>query len=280
MSVKWGNTISTSFKVTNGVKQGGVLSPLLFNLYTDDLSSELIKCNIGCHLGGKILNHIAYADDLCLLSISSNGMQKLLDICENYAYDHDIIYNSKKTVSMFFKPKLFKNTCNPLLQLCNNDLVFVEKCKYLGVHVETETCKADVKRQLCKFYANANMLLRKFHFCSDNVKVQLFKSYCTTLYCSQFWYNCSKTFMKKLSVGYNNSFRRLMKLDKYCSASGMFVYYGVPSFGELQRKLIVNFIDRIQSSSNSIIMNVVLSSIPLYSSIWNHWYSSLHCSTL
>ena len=54
-----------------------------------------------------------------------------------------------------------------------------------------------MKRQLGKFYANANMLIRKFSFCSDDVNVFLFKSYCTNLYCTQFWYDSSETLMKK-----------------------------------------------------------------------------------
>ena len=69
MSVKWGNAIYTIFTVTNGVKQGGILSPLLFNIYIDDLSLTSSKSNIGCRLGGRLVNHIAYADDLCILSI-------------------------------------------------------------------------------------------------------------------------------------------------------------------------------------------------------------------
>jgi len=103
-----------------------------------------------------------------------------------------------------------------------------------------------MKRQLCKFCANANMLIRKFSFGSDDVKVFLFKSYCTNLYCIQFRYDSSETLMKKLCVGYNNnSLRRLMKLDKHCSASEMFVHYGIPAFGELQRKHTTNFIRRL-----------------------------------
>ena len=187
---------------------------------------------------------------------------------QKYGSNHDIIYNSKK----------LKDLKSPPLYLCNNQLDYVNNCRYLGVKIETYSCKSDMKRQLCKFYANANMLIRKFSFCFDDVKVFLFKSYCTNLYCTQFWYDSSETLMKKLCVGYNNSLRRLMKLDKHCSASEMFVHYGIPAFGELQRKHITNFIHRLQSSSNSIIMSVVLSSVPLSSLIWGYWFNTLHTS--
>ena len=41
MNIRWGNTVSSSFHVTNGVKQGGIISPVLFNVYMDDLSTSL-----------------------------------------------------------------------------------------------------------------------------------------------------------------------------------------------------------------------------------------------
>ena len=66
MFVRWGNTCSTSFCVTNGVKQGGIISPMLFNLYMDDLSLKL------------------------------NGMQHLLNICKEYAFTHKLLYNGSK----------------------------------------------------------------------------------------------------------------------------------------------------------------------------------------
>ena len=62
-----GNTISSSFKVGNGVKQGGILSPVLFNIYMDKLSIALNDTAIGGKIGGQLLNHLCYADDMCLI---------------------------------------------------------------------------------------------------------------------------------------------------------------------------------------------------------------------
>ena len=58
--LRWSNTLSPSFKVSNGVKQGGVLSPRLFSVYIDDLSKALSKANIGCHFEGIKLNCAKY----------------------------------------------------------------------------------------------------------------------------------------------------------------------------------------------------------------------------
>ena len=71
MTVRWGVCISDSFKVTNGVHQGGILSPQLFNIYIDGLSDILNKSFVGGFIGGNRISHMLYADDLCIVSLSS-----------------------------------------------------------------------------------------------------------------------------------------------------------------------------------------------------------------
>ena len=71
MTVRWGFCISNSFNVTNGVRQGGVLSPQLFNVYNYGLSDILNKTIIDGSLGGKRINHLLYADDLYIFCWST-----------------------------------------------------------------------------------------------------------------------------------------------------------------------------------------------------------------
>ena len=105
MKVRWGDYVTEPFYVTNGVKQGGILSPALFILYMNDLSVRLSKLGLGARLAGNVLNHLGYADDLCLLTLTSAGMQRLLDCCDQYALEHDLLYNLSKSVCMLFLPK-------------------------------------------------------------------------------------------------------------------------------------------------------------------------------
>ena len=64
VSVKWSQSESKSFPVQNGVRQGGNLSPLLFNVYIDELLCELRTLRIGCYVGNCAVNVLAYADDI------------------------------------------------------------------------------------------------------------------------------------------------------------------------------------------------------------------------
>jgi hypothetical protein len=57
--VAWNGIFSDRFVVKNGVKQGGILSPVLFCIYFDDLISELTKANIGCFIGNLFVGILA-----------------------------------------------------------------------------------------------------------------------------------------------------------------------------------------------------------------------------
>ncbi len=51
LQVKWKSKISNGFSVVNGVKQGGVLSPILFAIYVDGLLHKLQNSGVGCYVG-------------------------------------------------------------------------------------------------------------------------------------------------------------------------------------------------------------------------------------
>ena len=57
------SAVSESFKSVNGVRQGGILSPLLCSVYVDELSVNLRSVPYGCYINSVCINHIMYADD-------------------------------------------------------------------------------------------------------------------------------------------------------------------------------------------------------------------------
>ena len=144
---------------------------------------------------------------------------------------HSITFNVGKSVCMFFKSEVNKNCDNTDMFLSGKAIDFVQKTKYLGVILNSQLkTSVDVSRQTRKFYAQANMLLRNFRYCSDDVKCMLFRSYCTNMYCCPLWFNSTSSSIKKLKASYNGVLRRLLLIVKPYSASEMFVTHGIPSF--------------------------------------------------
>ena len=117
MCVRWGGVYSSSFTVTNGVRQGGILSSYLFNVYVDDLSVKLNSCHVGCYYSGGCINHLMYADDLVIMSPSVAGLYKLLHICESFGLSHDVLFNNKKSTIMSFRAGNLKDAHLPLYLL-------------------------------------------------------------------------------------------------------------------------------------------------------------------
>ena len=66
------------------------------NLYMDKLSVTLSRTKVGCALSKTMVSHLAYADDLVILSPSAKGLLKLLNICSEYGEEHDIMFNHTK----------------------------------------------------------------------------------------------------------------------------------------------------------------------------------------
>ena len=90
MRVRWNSSNSREFLLSNGVKQGGVLSPLLFSVYLDDLLCELRQANVGCHMNGYFVGAVIYADDITLLGPTRSSILSMLSVCDVYARNMDI----------------------------------------------------------------------------------------------------------------------------------------------------------------------------------------------
>ena len=80
----------------------------LFPVYVDDLSVMLNLSNTGLKMYNKMFNQLCCAYDLCIKSASPAGLQTILDICDKYASDNDIVFNGKKSVCVVFKPDSYR----------------------------------------------------------------------------------------------------------------------------------------------------------------------------
>ena len=274
--VRWGTSLSDGFTVSNGVRQGGILSPYLFNVYTDGLSELLDRSGVGCHYLGSV-NHLSYADDMVLLSPTPHGLQVMLEICAEYAASHDILCNAKKTVCMTFLPGILKRMSLPRIVLCGNELAYVDSYRYLGFHLSNSSMMDDLEvhhqyRLLC---CRANSLVRKFSLCSYPVKKYLYTMYCSNVCNVHLWHSYRVSVLRKFIVCFNNAARMFFGYERFCSASNMFVCERIDNFSALYRKAVYGFVTRLQESRNHIVSSVFGSDMACFSSLRKAWSTSL-----
>ena len=132
-TVKWSDSMSDSFDIPTGTKQGGILSPDFFSLYMYDLIRLLQDCGYGCYIIMMCIACIFFADDIVLLSPSRFGLQKLLDICVNYCRKFCLNFNVKKSKIMIVGKKKINSVSVTPLTLDGSPLDFVTEYRYLGV---------------------------------------------------------------------------------------------------------------------------------------------------
>ena len=155
------NGYSQSIPVKKGVHQGNTLSPTLFNIFVNDITSDMPdhdSPNINIHTNKRI-SCLMYADDLVLLSKTKVGLQKKLDYLSKYCTQWGLKINAEKTQIIVFcriKPKM-----NTLFK-CGNDIIKItDQYKYLGIILNQTGNFSTAQKHLSKQGNKASHCLRK-----------------------------------------------------------------------------------------------------------------------
>ena len=139
-------------------------------------------------MGNMVVNHPKFADDICVFSPSISGLQCLLNICGDYAAEHEIICNCNKTIGVLFCPKKFKQPAPSNVFLNGARVQFFDQVKYVGVWINASMKDDDdILGQVKSLYCAANKLRGTFDQCSPAVKNTLFHAYCMLMYACQLW---------------------------------------------------------------------------------------------
>ena len=152
-----------------GIRQGGVLSPVLFAIYVDDFLKSFR--NFGCRYKGFSVSALMYADDLILLSPSVTELQTMIEKCCEELALLDIKINPKKSNAIRIGNR-FKVNC---AELCAGQevILWVKEAKYLAIHILSgRKFKCSFNKSKVKYYRAANAILAKLGN-KDNTSVTL-----------------------------------------------------------------------------------------------------------
>jgi len=184
LRVKWDDVFSPFFSATNGVKQGGVLSPLLFCTYVDELLGRLRKSSYGCYIGPCYAGALCYADDVVLLSPSVTGLRQMLQICKEFAVDYSLTFNAAKSQLIIFRPKPRHrlNPGNVTIDFGGTSITEQQSVSHLGHTVYNDLTQTDSDRILASFYKQYNLFRSKFGHIPSSIQAKLFETYGSSFY--------------------------------------------------------------------------------------------------
>ena len=252
--VKWNGFYSERFKVTNGVKQGGILSPSLFCIYINDLLDILKEKGIGCYIGSNYCGALSYADDLILMCPSIQGTQEMLNVCEKYANTHKIKFNVSKSQIIVFNHNKYSQK-NPDIYLNNEKIPIVSEVKHLGhVLCNKNTDIIDVEYIGKCFNKSVNIMMANFKTVSSNVLSKLFISYCCNFYGLTLC-NSRSGSLYKLFVLWRKAIRRIFRLPSRCHNVLLPCILGRPNLEVEMYNRICKFYYSLLNSSNILIKN-------------------------
>ena len=96
----------------------------------DDLSKMLNDSGMGCYVDNVCVNHVFFANDLCLMAPGVIGLQQLINVCRRYRIVVDLNINALKSFCFAFTPRLYQ-LCLPHVHINNVPLVYVDSRIYI-----------------------------------------------------------------------------------------------------------------------------------------------------
>ncbi len=153
--------MSGQFGVVNGVKQGGVLSPLLFAVYIDGLIIRLEETGVGCHMGIRFIGTLVFVDDLKLLTPTLSWLKILIDVCENYAKEFNIKFNGSKSCLLLFKGRNCKISTRGVT-VNGVPLTVSETAVHFGHHMSTKDKECTVNAARNSFWISFNLFISDY----------------------------------------------------------------------------------------------------------------------
>ena len=140
------------FETKCGLKQGCLLSPLLFNLYVNSLAIAIKDTGLGVDIGEGCMPILLYADDIVLIAESETDLQSLLDVLDEWCKTWHLDINQEKSQVVHFRPKCVPKT-EYIFNCGDKTLSLVLQYKYLGL-ILTEHLDYNVTTRMVAQSAN------------------------------------------------------------------------------------------------------------------------------
>jgi hypothetical protein len=257
------DNIENKFQITSGVKQGGILSPYLFNFYIDELLEKCEKSGYGAKVGNHRINNISYCDDLILISPIGKQLQQLINICQEYGQEWKINFNPNKSIYMKFGNEKV-GTIKQELKLNNEIIPETTQFKYLGLMINN---KLDFNQTIIENFDKVRKAVfsltafgMKPNGLTPHTKAFLYKTYCRTK--GTFGIEAitlNEKTINNLDVMQNNLLRISIGLYSRCKISSILKALYLDKIKDLYLKQKIKFIRRLKQNelTNIILIHLI-----------------------
>ena len=206
----WKGKYSDSFTTSNGIRQGGVISPLLFCVYVDVLLLDLEKAGVGCRIGKHFYGAQCYADDITLCAPTLDGLRRMLKICEKFGETYSVTYNPSKTVCVLFSRRQIAE--KPVVYMKGIQLEWKDEVKHLGncLTYNLREC-AEIRMKKSDLIQRVNSVCVTLGKSSVDIVSKVFNAQCAHFYGSEAWRYSDKS-TGEFQTMWNRCVRRLLHL--------------------------------------------------------------------
>lgn len=258
-STRFGETLSSIAKISAGVPQGGILSPVLYNIYASDqpTSPNTLVAD--------------YADDKAIISvnndpvIASRHLQNHLSLMEEWYTNWRLKINQSKSVHCTFT---LRPTLCPAVSIHGISIPNHQTVKYLGLtldrrltwahHIKSKRVNLNSRLRLLKTFINNNK------YTNINTKLLIYKSLIKPVwtYGIQLWGNAKKSNINKIQTFQNLALRKLLNAPPYVSNHTIHTDLKMKLVHEEAIAHYQRFHNRLSSNNNPLIRNLAVLSIP------------------
>lgn len=215
-AVRWDDEVSRNITVERGVRQGCVISPLLFNLYSEFMIKEAMEDVEGVQFNGNNITNLRYADDAVLVADKRWKMQKMIDRLNETCKAYGMEINVKKTKVMIMNGTKKPKDRQRCITLNNVPLEQVSRFKYLGSWItEDARCEVDIKARVgmakAAFWQNKELMRGNIRF---STKLKILNCYVFSIlnYGCESW-SWNKITRRKVNAFETWCYRRMLKIS-------------------------------------------------------------------
>lgn len=214
-SVRVNNESTEAVKIMRGVRQGCVLSPVLFNIYSEHIFREALETeHIGVNVNGEILNNLRYADDTVVFANTPEGLQELLDRLVTASEKYGLDVNTDKTKIMVIKKQ--QDQVPSSLYIKGNKVKQVKTYTYLGTVINQQWDHSqEIKCRIEKARKGFNDMSKLFksHDVGLHTKIRMIRCYVfSVLYYGMEAWTLTEASTRKLEAFEMWLYRRILRI--------------------------------------------------------------------